>query len=111
MLLTATFYVAELYAIVSVSDKTRREAKKCPVLLHKIKHSCTDPDILNAIELYSLQMYHNKLELTVCGLFPIDHTLLYTIAGAVTTYLIFLVQFSTSSFNIYAKHESNNTLI
>ncbi|RZB38675.1 7tm 7 domain containing protein, partial [Asbolus verrucosus] len=30
------------------------------------------------IEIYSLQMYHNRLYFTVCGLFPLDYTLLYT---------------------------------
>lgn len=31
------------------------------------------------IEMYSLQMYHNRLQFYICGLFPLDFTLLHTV--------------------------------
>ena len=34
------------------------------------------------IEMYSLQMYHNRLKFYVCGLFPLDYTLLHTVWAA-----------------------------
>nr|CAD7267280.1 unnamed protein product [Timema shepardi] len=46
---------------------------------------------------FSLQLLHSKLHFTACGLFPLDYTLIYSIVGASTTYLIILVQFQMST--------------
>ncbi|KAJ9600499.1 hypothetical protein L9F63_009269 [Diploptera punctata] len=53
---------------------------------------------------FSLQLLHRKVQFTACGFFPLDFTLLYSIVGAVTTYLVILIQFQLSFSNTDIKH-------
>ncbi|XP_068902808.1 putative gustatory receptor 28a [Tenebrio molitor] len=88
----------EVMAIVWITSETCEEANTCPRILHKIRNNTTNTNLQDTIEIYSLQMYHNRLYFTVCGLFPLDYTLLYTIVAGVTTYLVILIQFNNSDF-------------
>ncbi|KAH8420338.1 hypothetical protein KR009_009457 [Drosophila setifemur] len=45
---------------------------------------------------FSLQLLHQRLHFSASGFFNVDCTLLYTIVGATTTYLIILIQFHMS---------------
>lgn len=47
--------------------------------------------------MFSLQMIHQIIDFSACGFFPIDFSVLYMIIGAVTTYLVFLIQFEMTS--------------
>ncbi|GJQ69324.1 putative gustatory receptor [Trypoxylus dichotomus] len=68
-----------LLVVVHTTCALCDEANKCPRILHKIRNNTNDPKLHTTIEMYSLQMYHNRLQFHVCGLFPLDYTLLYTI--------------------------------
>lgn len=46
------------------------------------------------LDLISLQSFHQNIEFTASRLFKIDLTLVYGIIGAITTYLVILLQFS-----------------
>lgn len=48
---------------------------------------------------FALQLIHVKPKFTIFGMFNVDGTLLFTIAGASTTYLIILFQFTTKEDN------------
>ncbi|KAJ9583546.1 hypothetical protein L9F63_022109, partial [Diploptera punctata] len=61
------------------------------------------------LELFSLQLLHQKIQFTACGFFPLDFTLLYSIVGAVTTYLVILVQFQLN-VSSYEKNVRNTAL-
>ncbi|PSN58335.1 hypothetical protein C0J52_11563 [Blattella germanica] len=41
-------------------------------------------------------LFHRKVNFTACGFFRLDYTLLYSISGALTTYLVILIQFHQS---------------
>ncbi|XP_031626836.1 putative gustatory receptor 2a [Contarinia nasturtii] len=45
------------------------------------------------LELISLQFIHQKPQFSACGFFSIDMTFAYAVCGAVTTYLVILLQF------------------
>ncbi|KAF4525213.1 hypothetical protein B566_EDAN014353, partial [Ephemera danica] len=49
------------------------------------------------MKLFSLQLLHNNSTITAYGLFNVDSTLLFTITGAATTYLVLLLQFGNES--------------
>ncbi|XP_043660382.1 putative gustatory receptor 2a isoform X1 [Drosophila teissieri] len=49
---------------------------------------------------FSLQLLHQRLHFSAAGFFNVDCTLLYTIVGATTTYLIILIQFHMSESTI-----------
>ncbi|XP_048510242.1 putative gustatory receptor 28b [Athalia rosae] len=64
-------------------------------IIHKLNVSETDTPLLNkVIQEFSLQLQYEKLEFTGAGLFRLDPTLIRSIAGTVTTYLIVLIQFN-----------------
>ncbi|XP_017086750.1 putative gustatory receptor 2a isoform X1 [Drosophila eugracilis] len=54
---------------------------------------------------FSLQLLHQRLHFSAAGFFNVDCTLLYTIVGATTTYLIILIQFHMSESTLLS--ESN----
>ncbi|KAK5646029.1 hypothetical protein RI129_004493 [Pyrocoelia pectoralis] len=87
----------ELVLIVWVTNSTCEEANKCPRLMHKIRNATKNAKLQDTIEMYSLQMYHNRLQFYVCGLFPLDYTFLHTIVAGVTTYLVILIQFNSAN--------------
>ncbi|XP_017871712.1 PREDICTED: putative gustatory receptor 2a isoform X2 [Drosophila arizonae] len=69
--------------------------------LHHIRTDLQN-DAHNAlITQFSLQLLHQRLHFSAAGFFDVNCTLLYTIVGATTTYLIILIQFhmSESSLN------------
>jgi hypothetical protein len=49
------------------------------------------------LEMFSQQLLHTReqIDFTASGLFPLDMTLLHSVVGAVTTYIIILMQFQT----------------
>ncbi|KAK4883027.1 hypothetical protein RN001_006346 [Aquatica leii] len=47
----------------------------------------------NEVFFFSLQLLHENVEFTACRCFVVNETLLFTLAGATTTYLIVIIQF------------------
>ncbi|XP_031343124.1 putative gustatory receptor 28a [Photinus pyralis] len=99
----------ELFLIVWIASSTCEEANKCPRLMHKIRNATKNSQLQDTIEMYSLQMYHNRLQLYVCGLFPLDYTLLHTIVAGVTTYLVILIQFRSAGMASKKRLQCNRT--
>ncbi|KAF7994875.1 hypothetical protein HCN44_004347 [Aphidius gifuensis] len=52
-----------------------------------------DSEICKQLEYFSLQLIHRPLDFSACGLFSLDRGLVTSMAGAVTTYLVILIQF------------------
>ncbi|KAJ9599792.1 hypothetical protein L9F63_026359, partial [Diploptera punctata] len=71
-------------------------ANRSKTLVHRLLCKTQDVEIREELELFSLQISHQKIRFTACGFFPLDFTLLYSIIGAVTTYVVILVQFEMS---------------
>uniref|UniRef100_A0A240SXQ6 Gustatory receptor n=1 Tax=Lutzomyia longipalpis TaxID=7200 RepID=A0A240SXQ6_LUTLO len=65
----------------------------------KILHNCSvyriDERLKGSITDFSLQILHERSPFTVCGMFNVDHTLLYSMISSMTSYVILLVQFYT----------------
>ncbi|XP_045472107.1 putative gustatory receptor 28a [Harmonia axyridis] len=89
----------ETLGIVYVTSETSEEANYCPRILHKIRNNSENEELQDTIEIYSLQMYHNRLIFSIMGLFPLDYSLLYTMAAGITTYLVILIQFNPKDFS------------
>ncbi|KAJ9591819.1 hypothetical protein L9F63_001636 [Diploptera punctata] len=69
------------------------QANRTGVLVHKLMTKTSNSHVREELELFSMQLLHSKVRFTACGFFPLDFTLLYSIVGAVTTYLVILIQF------------------
>ncbi|KAJ9599139.1 hypothetical protein L9F63_010407, partial [Diploptera punctata] len=82
-----------LVIILHQCSSTSYEANRTAILVHKLLNKTEDPEVREELQLFSLQLLHRKVQFTACGFFPLDFTLLYSIIGAVTTYLVILIQF------------------
>ncbi|KAJ9599108.1 hypothetical protein L9F63_010376 [Diploptera punctata] len=87
------FCIGKIMLNIVACTTTSNEANRTAILVHKLINKTRDPLIREELELFSLQLLHRKVQFTACGFFPLDFTLLYSIVGAVTTYLIILIQF------------------
>lgn len=89
-------YAIKLVWLVFYSSSAIQQANRTAVLVHKLITKTRDPGLREELRLFSLQLLHRKVKFTACGFFPLDFTLLYSIVGAVTTYLVILIQFQLS---------------
>ncbi|KAL3280917.1 hypothetical protein HHI36_004144 [Cryptolaemus montrouzieri] len=104
----ATSNALEVLVTVHVTSQTCDEANNCPRILHKIRNHSNNEDLQEIIEIYSLQMYHNRLIFTAIGLFPLDYTLLYSMVAGMTTYLVILIQFNPQDFSMNMNFTTRN---
>ncbi|RZC37521.1 7tm 7 domain containing protein [Asbolus verrucosus] len=68
-------------------------SKNTGVTIHKVLMNENDTAMKRKLMIFSQQVSHRPLQFTACGLFPIDATLIFTIAGAAATYLLIMLQF------------------
>ncbi|EAT36880.1 AAEL011073-PA, partial [Aedes aegypti] len=88
-------HVVGVLNIVYVNSLTIHENKQIAVNVHKlINVNNYDDELTKQLTNLSLQMTHRKVAFTAYGFFKLDFTLLFTLVGAATTYLVILVQFS-----------------
>ncbi|XP_025263741.1 gustatory receptor for sugar taste 43a [Camponotus floridanus] len=87
------FHIWTLLVIVEPAYATLMQAKKTAVLVSQLLSVDHDREGIKQLEIFSLQLLHRPLEFSACGLFTLDRTLVTSIAGAVTTYLVILIQF------------------
>ncbi|XP_065358038.1 putative gustatory receptor 28a [Calliphora vicina] len=90
------WYVIIIIVIVEGSSKTIKESAKCAAIVHKTLNITDDPEIRDRLLRLSLQLQHRRVRFTAAELFNLDRTLIFTITGAATCYLIILVQFRTT---------------
>ncbi|XP_073822499.1 gustatory receptor 28a [Musca autumnalis] len=89
------WYVIIIVLIVEGSSRTIKESGKCAAIVHKILNITDDGDIRDRLLRLSLQLQHRRVRFTAAELFNLDRTLIFTMTGAATCYLIILVQFRT----------------
>ena len=91
-ILWATMNVLKLLIVVSICSAVSRTANHTAVLVHKLM--LQKPEVMAELQVFSQQLLHRKLHFTACGFFRLDFTLLYSLVGAVTTYIIILLQYT-----------------
>jgi hypothetical protein len=93
ILVWGTINLTKLMALTASCHGATQRANHTAVILHRILlMRPLHPDVKAELQMFSQQLLHRKLQFSPCGLFPIDFTLLFSLAGAVTTYLIILLQ-------------------
>ncbi|XP_068895044.1 putative gustatory receptor 28b [Tenebrio molitor] len=93
-LLACLTYTCDMIYVCHVCYETIEEAKKSGELIHKIETE--DHDTRDEMEMFSLQIANEEVEFNAAGFFPINFTLLFSIIGGVTTYMIILIQLSAT---------------
>ena len=70
------------------------EARRTGPVVHKLLLRQTLlRDISTELQLFSIQLLSNKVEFSAAGFFPVNLSLVYSMVGAATTYIIILLQF------------------
>ncbi|XP_011198978.2 putative gustatory receptor 28a [Bactrocera dorsalis] len=87
------WYVVIILLIVEGSSKTIKESNKTAAIVHKILNISEESAVHDRLLRLSLQLSHRRVVFTAAGLFNLDRTLIFTICGAATCYLIILIQF------------------
>ncbi|CAD7000367.1 unnamed protein product [Ceratitis capitata] len=90
------WYVVIILLIVEGSSKTIKESNKTAAIVHKILNISDDSAVQDRLLRLSLQLSHRRVAFTGAGLFKLDRTLIFTISGAATCYLIILIQFRST---------------
>ncbi|XP_018794455.1 PREDICTED: putative gustatory receptor 2a [Bactrocera latifrons] len=85
--------------LAMLCERTVQRTTAIAMGLHRIETNIWNDNHNTVIEQFSLQLLHQKLAFSAAGFFDINCSLLYTIAGATTTYLIILIQFHMSDDN------------
>ncbi|XP_044265397.1 putative gustatory receptor 28b [Tribolium madens] len=93
-ILSTITFIIDVVFVCDVSYSTIEEANKAGELIHKIETE--DHDIRDEIEMFSLQIANEQVEFNAAGFFPINYTLVFSILGGVTTYIIILIQLAAS---------------
>ncbi|XP_043284088.1 gustatory receptor family protein 3-like [Venturia canescens] len=87
------YHSVPIVMIVIVCNLTSHQSVRAGKLIHEIRVESTDSELYQAVKSFSLQLHHQKLQFTAGGFFPVDSTLLQTMIGKITTYLVILIQF------------------
>ncbi|XP_031333654.1 putative gustatory receptor 28b isoform X2 [Photinus pyralis] len=84
-------------SVNTIGENTASKARDTGVYLHTL----WDPDdaIKEEVNFMSLQILHQNLHFTAAGFFTLDYTLIHSIVGAVTTYMIIIIQFDVNTKN------------
>ncbi|XP_032665058.1 gustatory receptor for sugar taste 43a-like isoform X2 [Odontomachus brunneus] len=73
-----------------ICQRTRNESRRMTKILHDVflKHKSLRSEVIY----FSLQLVHQDLVFTACGLYEINISLMCSIAGAIVTYLVMVIQ-------------------
>ncbi|KAK0161023.1 hypothetical protein PV327_009542 [Microctonus hyperodae] len=94
---TGIWIILQCYNIIVLTinvTRTVRESKRTVNSIHLLLDRCTiDSVIEEELTEFSTELLHQKITFSVFGMFLLDCSLLYSVAGTIVTYLIILVQF------------------
>ncbi|KAJ9599133.1 hypothetical protein L9F63_010401 [Diploptera punctata] len=111
LFLESFWYIVHVGVLIISGECTANEANRTAVLVHKLLNKKRDsgsiPALRSNLQLFSLQLLHRKVQFTACGFFPLDFTLLYSIVGAISAYLVILIQFQLT----FSEKENNVTTV
>ncbi|KAL7029673.1 hypothetical protein ACKWTF_006314 [Chironomus riparius] len=101
-----SLYMYEFISIIFIYNKLKMESEECSSILQQISMSCRSAmrcaKIACQIETYSIQLMHCIFDVTVCGLFTVNKSLLFSIISSITTYLILIIQFRVEEISTHS---------
>jgi gustatory receptor len=93
---TLSWVTQNLVSILSITAScfaAGDEARRTGTVVHKLLLRQTLlGDTLTELQLFSMQLLSNKVEFSAGGFFPVNLSLVYSMVGAATTYIIILLQ-------------------
>ncbi|XP_015177690.1 PREDICTED: uncharacterized protein LOC107067043 [Polistes dominula] len=104
---SVAYYSIKLSLMAWACETAKNQAAEVGSRIHEVVINTTDKDIKNELQLFSLQVLHRDNTFTSKGL-TMDATLLTTIVGSITTYLLILIQFLVSLNPCKSHNNTNN---
>ncbi|RZC40257.1 7tm 7 domain containing protein [Asbolus verrucosus] len=92
-----TVYILELCYMIRRCTDVCREANRTIILLSGVKIDICREEERNCMIATSLTLTNSNLQFRACGLFAINNSLLYSICGAVSSYLFVTLQLDLQS--------------
>ncbi|XP_012524234.1 putative gustatory receptor 28a [Monomorium pharaonis] len=109
IIITMIYYSIKIILLVWACDTGKDQAMKIGTTVHDLLNNTSDEQIMDELQLFSLQILHRENAFSAKGLI-MDATLLTAIVGNITTYLLILIQFLIASRSCSEKKASNVTL-
>lgn len=104
-----TFTSYKCVCVVYISWKTKIDSQKTGIQLHKIANVVDENHFYNVCNHLSLKLLNHHLNFTACGFFGLEMSTIYAITGAITSYLIILIQFNLAAIRAKPTTTSNVT--
>uniref|UniRef100_A0A182W2J4 Gustatory receptor n=1 Tax=Anopheles minimus TaxID=112268 RepID=A0A182W2J4_9DIPT len=91
---------------IFVCWKTKTDSQRTGIEMHYLANVVDECHCYEVVNHLSLKLLNHHLNFSACGFFDLDMTTLYAITGAITSYLIILIQFNLAAIQ---KSSSNST--
>ncbi|XP_055691170.1 gustatory receptor for bitter taste 66a-like [Lutzomyia longipalpis] len=92
-LLYAYFQYMDLFFHAKSSTEAMKECRRTGRLLHRFPTVHVDGRLKKSVDIFSIQVVQNKLDITICGMFPLDSTLIASSVSSILSFLIIMIQF------------------
>ncbi|XP_011880400.1 PREDICTED: putative gustatory receptor 28a [Vollenhovia emeryi] len=90
--ITLMFHITKIILLVWVCETGKNQAKEIGTTIHDVLNKTSDGQLKDELQLFSLQILHRDNTFSAKGL-TVDATLLATMVGNITTYMLILIQF------------------
>ncbi|XP_058817806.1 uncharacterized protein LOC131681112 [Topomyia yanbarensis] len=92
----SVFQALQFYYIVSASALLTKRAEKTGLVVNRFFKAEIDERVERTIDMFSMALLHQSYSVENFGMFKVDFTLMYSMVGTITSYLIIMVQFQLS---------------
>ncbi|XP_055691169.1 gustatory receptor for bitter taste 66a-like [Lutzomyia longipalpis] len=92
-LLYAYFQYMDLFFHAKSAKSAMKESRRTGRLLHKFPTVHVDGRLKKSVDIFSIQVVQNKLDITICGMFPLDYTLIASSLSSILSFLVIMIQF------------------
>ncbi|XP_017487973.1 PREDICTED: gustatory receptor for bitter taste 66a-like [Rhagoletis zephyria] len=101
-------------SLMFFSWKTSQASRRTGICLHKCGVAADTNEVYEIVNHLSLKLFNHAVNFSACGFFTLDMGTLYAVCGAITSYLIILIQFNLAGQQVKIKKElaaSNETAL
>ncbi|KAL7306433.1 hypothetical protein TKK_0001850 [Trichogramma kaykai] len=91
------FYVTGMVVLTRCVATTEAEGKLTGEIVNESLNNVSSPLFMDQLKQFSCYLYHANIQFSVYTFFRLDESLLISISGSITTYLVILLQFKESS--------------
>ncbi|XP_053670814.1 gustatory receptor for bitter taste 66a-like [Anopheles nili] len=92
-ILFAAFEAVQFYYIVSACSDITAQAQETGILLNEFHQTDSSVKVERIIESFTIELLHQDFEISNCGLYTVDYSLMFSMIATIMSYLIVLVQF------------------